>query len=205
MNLQDHYSKGMALLKLEASQCPAWDKVELYLNELLQWNQRLNLTAITDPGEAIEKHFLDCLALLPYLPKEGRILDIGSGGGFPGLVIKMARPDLNVTLVEAREKKTHFLRHMARQLEIKEGLQIEAHHLDPEKPIQEIGLFDMILTRATFQIQDFLDIANSYRAKKGQLIMMRGPSDPQDLKTPPTQTISYKLPYSQASHSLWIW
>src|SRR3989338_8003513 len=156
MDQEKYYRQGLKELGLRRYPCPQWEKVGLYLEELLRWNTSINLTAIVDPKEIIEKHFLDSLTLLPYLPKAGRVLDVGSGAGFPGLVLKMARPDLEVVLVEAREEKVHFLRHMIRGLKIQEGIQTVARHLDPEVFQGDLRSFDLIVTRATFQPDVFL-------------------------------------------------
>ena len=85
----------------------------LYRQELLEWNARFNLTAITDPGDVLVKHFLDSLALLSVYDREdARVLDIGAGAGFPGLPLKIVRPRWHVVLLEATGKKVTFLRHM---------------------------------------------------------------------------------------------
>src|SRR5690349_10474973 len=88
-----------------------------YREELLEWNSRFNLTAIKDPEEVLIKHFLDSLTLLevidqPNTPSMLRLLDIGTGPGFPGLPLKIAHPEWHVTLIEATGKKTTFLRHI---------------------------------------------------------------------------------------------
>src|SRR5437763_14322606 len=83
-----------------------------YRHELLDWNTRMNLTAITDPDEVLSKHFLDSLSLLQvYDQPRTRLLDIGSGAGFPGLPLKIMRPSWHVTLLEATGKKVKFLQH----------------------------------------------------------------------------------------------
>src|SRR5437660_8473733 len=90
-----------------------------YRQELLDWNTRFNLTAITDPEEVLIKHFLDSLSLLlVYNRPAARLLDIGAGAGFPGLALKIVRPDWQVTLLEATSKKVMFLRHMIELLHL---------------------------------------------------------------------------------------
>ncbi|MCK5515866.1 MAG: class I SAM-dependent methyltransferase, partial [Desulfobulbaceae bacterium] len=93
----------------------AIDQVLLYCQELLKWNKRINLIARnTQPAEVIEKHFLDSLTLLPvikqYSGANPTLLDIGTGAGFPGLVLAAVMPELQVTLVEPRQKRVSFLR-----------------------------------------------------------------------------------------------
>src|SRR5438477_10980958 len=92
-----------------------------YRQELLDWNTRINLTAITDPEEVLIKHFLDSLSLLSVFDKpRARILDIGSGAGFPGLPLKLVRPQWQIVLLEATGKKVTFLQHMVETLELQD-------------------------------------------------------------------------------------
>src|SRR2546430_14036711 len=91
-----------------------------YRQELLDWNTRMNLTAITDPEEVLIKHFLDSLSVLKvYDNPRTRLLDIGSGAGFPGLPLKIVRPQWQVVLLEATRKKVAFLQHMIETLQLK--------------------------------------------------------------------------------------
>jgi 16S rRNA (guanine527-N7)-methyltransferase len=97
-------------------------RVQRYAEELLRWNQRANLTAITDPVEIATKHFLDSfscwLALVPASPR--RVIDVGTGAGFPGLALKILVPALEVTLVEATGKKAEFCRHVVKTLDMRQ-------------------------------------------------------------------------------------
>lgn len=94
-----------------ALQETALERLSFYGDFLAEYNQKVNLTAITDPEGILVKHFEDSLALLPYLPEEKTIslADVGTGAGFPGVVLLIARPDLSLTLIEATEKKLRFL------------------------------------------------------------------------------------------------
>jgi 16S rRNA (guanine527-N7)-methyltransferase len=98
---------------------------EWYRRELLSWNERMNLTAITDPDEVEVKHFLDSLTCLLAMasPPQGRAVDIGSGAGFPGLALKIVHPRLHLTLVESIGKKVDFCRHIVQGLNL-EGVEI---------------------------------------------------------------------------------
>ena len=97
----------------------------VYGAELLRWNERANLTAITDPAGIEIKHFLDSLTIVPYLgtASSGRMVDVGTGAGFPGLPVKIACPGLRVTLVEATGKKAEFCRHLVARLDL-EGVEV---------------------------------------------------------------------------------
>ena len=82
----------------------------IYLKELQHWNKKFNLTSLQDDREIVIDHFIDSLSVVPHLPATGSILDVGSGAGFPGLPIKIAKPELAVTLLESKRKKINFLR-----------------------------------------------------------------------------------------------
>jgi 16S rRNA (guanine527-N7)-methyltransferase len=102
---------------------------QLYHQELVAWNERFNLTAITDPEGVQVRHFLDslsCLLAMRQAQKGQSLIDVGTGAGFPGLPIKIVRPGLRVTLVEATGKKADFLRHMVRLLELRDVTVVHA-------------------------------------------------------------------------------
>mgnify|MGYP003294970544 CR=1 FL=1 len=85
----------------------ALERFDAYAELLVSWNEKINLTAITDPEGIVKKHFLDSLALLKYcdIKSDAKMIDVGTGAGFPGLAIKIARPDINITLMDSTQKK----------------------------------------------------------------------------------------------------
>lgn len=145
-----------------------------FLDELLHWNRRHNLTAITDPLDAIEKHLVDSLTVLPLLTGEERLLDIGSGGGFPALPLKISQPSLAVVSVDAVAKKIVFQRHVARIL----GLQgFEALHARAELLSDHPGYaagFDVVISRAFASLPVFATMARPCLSPGGKIIAMRG-------------------------------
>jgi len=146
-----------------------------YFLELEKWNAKKNLTSLQDPKEIAIKHFVDSLTLLPLLKKEDRILDIGTGAGFPGLVLKIAKDDLRVTLLEASFKKVAFLKHLKRVLKL-EGLEvIHGRAEDPELVEKEKEGFSVVVSRALRALGDFLKLALPYLPKGGRAIAMKGP------------------------------
>jgi 16S rRNA (guanine527-N7)-methyltransferase len=102
------------------------DRFAAHAAELLHWNKTINLTTITDPYEVAVKHFVDSLAPAELISPGANLLDIGSGGGFPGLPLKVVIPSLSITLVDASRKKVNFLKHVIRTLKLKG---IEALHI----------------------------------------------------------------------------
>lgn len=144
-----------------------------YRDELLSWNSRFNLTAIKDPEEVLIKHFLDSLTLLEVYPQSAAIqlLDIGTGPGFPGLPLKIARPNWHVTLIEATGKKTTFLRHMVTTLQLSnvEVLNVRAEELAHKTPYR--AHFDLVTARAVAALPVLLECSAPYCRPGGTIIL----------------------------------
>ena len=144
-------------------------RLRLYRRLLAAWNDRFNLTAVTDPAEMDRRLFLDALRLVPALdeaarPPTGRrgavrLVDIGSGAGFPGLVLKVARPALDVTLVEATGKKVDFLRHVVAELGLAGVEAIHARAEDLGRDPAYRGAHDVATARAVASLPALLEIA----------------------------------------------
>lgn len=151
------------------------EKFVLYLAELKEWNQKINLTALKTDQEIISKHFIDSLTPLPLIPPHSHILDVGSGAGFPGIPLKIANPGFSITLVEAREKKTFFLRHIIRTLGL-QGIRAEPLHLDPgmAQGPEFHGKFDVVISRAAFDLKTLLDLSRFLLREKGYAVAMKG-------------------------------
>jgi 16S rRNA (guanine527-N7)-methyltransferase len=146
----------------------------LYRRELLEWNARFNLTAITDPDEILVKHFLDSLSLLTVYPQErASVLDIGAGAGFPGLPLKIVRPRWRVVLLEATGKKVTFLRHMIETLHL-EG--IEAAQGRAEEVAHQAAYrakFDLVTARAVASLPTLLEYAAPFCHVGGVMIFLK--------------------------------
>ncbi|HDZ61831.1 MAG TPA: 16S rRNA (guanine(527)-N(7))-methyltransferase RsmG [Nitrospirae bacterium] len=145
-----------------------------YLLELKKWNRVHNLTALKADKDIILKHFLDSLLYLKAIRKGNKtIADAGSGAGFPGIPIKIIKPEVKLILIESSGKKCTFLRHIIRTLKIKNAevlnKRIEALGEEYEKT------FDIVVSRATFKITDFMDKACPYLKEKGYLVISKGP------------------------------
>lgn len=143
-----------------------------YRQELLDWNTRMNLTAITDPDEVLIKHFLDSLSLLQVYDKpQTHLLDIGSGAGFPGLPLKILRPQWRVTLLEATGKKVNFLQHLIKTLQLQniEAVHGRAEELAHQQPYR--AAFDLVTARAVASLPTLLEYAAPFCRVAGQIIL----------------------------------
>ncbi len=154
----------------------------IYFFELLKWNNKKNLTSIDDPKEVAIKHFVDSLTLLPLLKKKDRILDIGTGAGFPGLVLKVVENDLKVTLLEASFKRVAFLKHIKRILKLEDLEIIYGRAEDPGILEKEKESFSVVVSRALGSLKEFLLLAFPYLRKGGRAIAMKGPKGKLELE-----------------------
>ncbi len=139
-----------------------------YLDLLQRWNRSYNLTAIRDPREMVSRHLLDSLAVLPWVAGP-RLLDAGSGAGLPGLPLAMARPEMQVTLLDSVGKKIRFLNHAVRELGLKNVIPLQARleSFHPQAP------FDTIISRAFSELAAFARAAR-HLAAGAQLLAMKG-------------------------------
>ena len=150
------------------------EKFAIHALELMKWNQKTNLTAITDPFEVAVKHFLDSIVPVKIIPSNASLLDIGSGGGFPGIPLKIILPSLSVTLIDASRKKVSFLKHIIRILELKniDALQIRAEEFANKPGVAK--KFNVIISRAFSSMTTFALTALPFLKKEGAIIAMRG-------------------------------
>ena len=155
---------------------------DLYLKELLKWNEKINLTAIRSEKGIVIKHFLDSLSVAPYVPKHSSILDIGSGAGFPGIPLKIVCPTLGVTLIDSVRKKVDFQRHILRMLGLKEVETIHGRIQDKGILQGLAGRFDIVLSRAFSDLQTFLALGSPFLKEKGTLIAMKGEVGDKEMK-----------------------
>jgi 16S rRNA (guanine527-N7)-methyltransferase len=143
-----------------------------YQQELLDWNTRINLTAITDPEEILIKHFLDSLSLLlVYARPAARLLDIGAGAGFPGLPLKIVRPQWEVVLLEATGKKVAFLQHIIKTLQLKNVVAVHGRAEELAHTAEYRASFDVVTARAVASLPTLLEYAAPFCRVGGQIIL----------------------------------
>lgn len=150
-------------------------KFSLYMGELFRWNEKINLTAITEPGEVVAKHFVDAIHPSFYINPGDRVLDIGSGAGFPGMVLALLCPQATFTLAEARFRKISFLKRIrsltgARNVEFFEGALRKEDR-------ETLGIFSRITSRATAKADRIASLATYFLSEGGVLIIMGGRSE----------------------------
>ena len=172
-------SEGAAQIGIRLGQTEL-DLFAAYHEELLLWNRRINLVSEKSSREIVIRHFLDSLTVAPCIDRpEGLLIDIGSGAGFPGIPLRIVLPDLQVMLVEASRKKTSFLAHIVRILNLEEVTVIRerVETLIGEKALA--GSFDTVLSRAAFKLPELIRMAAFFLKPEGRLLAMKGP-DPQE-------------------------
>ena len=139
----------------------------LYLDKLLLWNKAYNLTAITDPVEALIKHVIDCLAIIAHLPA-GSLLDIGTGAGLPAVMIAICQPERHCSALDSNQKKIRFIKQISSELGLSNitpiAARIEAHD----------GQYDVVTSRAFASLMDFVQAGQPRLADNGYLCAMKG-------------------------------
>ncbi|MDM8525914.1 16S rRNA (guanine(527)-N(7))-methyltransferase RsmG [Desulfococcaceae bacterium HSG8] len=182
------------------------DQFACHALELLKWNRKTNLTAITNPSEIAIKHFLDSIVSAPLISPGSSLLDIGSGGGFPGIPLKILCPSLSVTLIDGVRKKVSFLNYVIRMLKIRD---IEARHIRAEFLAGERGTaFDVIVCRALTSLDKFVLMALPLLAEGGMMIALKGKVSEKEtgaacsLASLSTEVKTYTLPYLDAERAI---
>ena len=153
-------------------------KLNMYGNLLLEWNQKINLTAITEPNEVLYKHFYDCILFFKNIEvqKNVNIIDVGTGAGFPGMVLKIVRPDLNVTLLDSLNKRIVFLKDVIEKLELENIQAIHSRAEEGGKNKNYREKYDIACARAVANLPVLLEYCTPYVKVGGSFVSMKGPS-----------------------------
>ena len=164
---------------LSAEQLAQFD---CYASFLVEYNEKVNLTAITEPDDIAIKHFLDSLLLLKAVevPEKARLIDVGTGAGFPAVPVKIARPDLNVTLLDGLNKRIVFLQQLSQKL----GQQNECIHGRAEEAAktQLREQFDIATARAVADLRVLAEYCLPFVKTGGYFLALKGPDGPQEAK-----------------------
>lgn len=153
-----------------------------YMNLLKEWNEKINLTAITEPKEVIIKHFIDCLTISKNIENGAKIIDVGTGAGFPGIPLKIYNETLNLTLLDSLNKRTIFLKEVIECLELKnvEIIHGRAEDFAQEKSYREC--YDYAVSRAVAPLNILLEYLVPYIKIKGKVIAMKGSNAVDEIK-----------------------
>lgn len=155
-------------------------RLQTYMSLLIEWNQKMNLTAITEPSEIVEKHFYDSILPLTEFQIEGTAADVGSGAGFPGLVWKIVRPDLDITLIEPTGKRCTFLNHVIHELKLNNIEVVNQRSEDFVKDHRES--FDTVTARAVANLRVLSELCVPLIRINGYFLVMKGSSGNDELK-----------------------
>ena len=164
-----------------------WDEHKIqqlvtYAKLLVEWNEKMNLTAITEPQDIAVKHFLDSAAALTTGKIDGRVIDVGTGAGFPGLVLKIMKPEIKLTLLDSLNKRLVFLEEVIKELGIKG---VELIHSRAEDGGHNTALrekFDVSVSRAVAQLPLLSELCLPYVKVSGTFLALKGPSAEEEVE-----------------------
>ncbi len=182
----------------------------IYLTELEKWNQKMNLTAIRDERDIIIKHVLDSLSYIKgFIPRPGlRLLDMGSGAGFPAVPIKIAHSEIAVTLVESVKKKASFLRHVVRTLKLGGIDVLDCRTEQLAEPYR--ASFDIVTARAFAEMRSAINSGRPFLKRGGHLVLSRGPQESVTREVlaraemSVEQRLDLTLPHSDYARVIWV-
>ena len=155
-----------------------YDKLDIYARFLVEYNEKVNLTAITEPKEILRKHFIDSILLTKYvdIPENSSIIDVGTGAGFPSVPLKIFRPDIKLTLLDSLNKRIDFLKQLCEKLEI-EAEFVHGRAEDFSKKPEYREIFDFSCARAVANMALLSEFCIPFVKVGGSFIAMKGPSE----------------------------
>ena len=152
-----------------------------YMQLLLEWNEKMNLTAITDPEEVIKKHFVDSITIKKYIKEKSRLIDVGTGAGFPGIPLKIVDKSIKLTLLDSLNKRINFLNEIIEKLNLKEVNTIHSRAEEYAKnKVRES--YDVAVSRAVADLPILLEYLMPYVKLNGICICMKGPKAQKELE-----------------------
>ena len=179
---------GIAALALDLGAEQA-EKLLDYLALLAKWNNVYNLTSVRDPMQMLTLHVLDSLAAVPAFAEAKNVLDVGAGGGLPGMVLAIARPDVKVSMIDTVHKKTAFLTQVKAEL----GLANVTVYTKRVEQLEVKQKFDVITSRAFADLSDFVNWSNHVLEEGGQFIALKGVAPPDERERLPADWKVTKL------------
>lgn len=160
----------------------ALSRLDKYAAMLVEWNEKINLTAITDPEGIVIKHFLDCALLLKYvqIPQGGKVVDVGTGAGFPGMVLKILRPDIELTLLDGLNKRLIFLNEVLKELDL-EAKTVHMRAEEAGRAAAHREKYDLVTARAVARLNTLYEYCLPLCRVGGIFCAMKGPSAKEEL------------------------
>ena len=182
MQIKEYLKKHTENFKTQLTE-KQYEQFQRYFELLVEWNEKINLTAITDAEGVSLKHFADCITVFDYvnIPQNSKIIDVGTGAGFPGLVLKIARPDLQITLLDSLNKRLVFLQEVCDELE----LDCKIIHSRAEDGARQTALreqFDYSFSRAVAQLNVLSEYCLPYVRVGGSFCALKGPQAEDEIK-----------------------
>ncbi len=177
-NLMNKYGKEIKIKFTEEQ----LNKFYEYMNMLIKWNEKINLTAIIEPKEIILKHFIDSLNILKYTEKSKKFLDIGTGAGFPGIPIKIMRKDLEIILLDSLNKRINFLNEVIKELNLEKITAIHSRIEDYGKNKEYREKYDIVTARAVANLSTLSEYMLPMTKIGGQSICMKGPDIEEEIE-----------------------
>jgi 16S rRNA (guanine527-N7)-methyltransferase len=170
-NLDALLAEALALTPLQIAP-DAYLPLVSYAQLLLKWNATINLTAITDPREVVEKHLIDSLLPLSAIHSVERLLDLGAGGGLPGIPLALARPKLSVSMIDSVQKKVSFMKVAIATLHLGSRVTAIQQRLSGDPKAEQIALAPAVISRAFMDLERFVALGRNYLLPRGRLIAM---------------------------------
>ena len=158
------------------------EKLYQYYQGIIAWNEKINLTSIKGEGEFIIKHYLDSLTILPYVKAGFKILDVGTGAGFPGIPVAIYLPDTEVTLIDSVKKKLHVIETITQEMNMENVRLIHTRAEDFAKISCERESYDLVVSRAVASMPTLIEYLLPFVKKDGIAICMKGPNYEEELQ-----------------------
>ena len=177
-NLMKEYGKEIQIKFTEEQ----LQKFYEYMNRLIEWNKKINLTAIIEPKEIILKHFIDSLTILKYVNDNEKMLDVGTGAGFPGIPIKIMNENIEITLLDSLNKRINFLNEAINKLELKNISAIHSRIEDYGKNNKYREKYDIVTSRAVANLATLSEYMLPMLKIKGKSICMKGSDIKEEVK-----------------------
>lgn len=181
MSMKDYLTQATENFKIKLNDAQI-EQFEIYFKLLVEWNEKINLTAITDEQGVAVKHFADSLSFFNYIdvPQGASVIDVGTGAGFPGFVLKIARPDINLTLLDSLNKRLVFLQKVLDETGLVATL-LHSRAEDGAKKVEYREQFDFAVSRAVAQLNLLSEYCLGYVKKGGRFVALKGPNADEEI------------------------